>query len=105
MRALSQGLKLRLQTEDTVERHLRRRIKLLRGLCIKIRLLPGWPDRIVLLPGGRLVFFELKRPKGGKFEPRQERTHDMLRRLGFAVWVANTKEQINTIIEEHYAQS
>jgi hypothetical protein len=104
MRALSQGLRLRLQTEETVEKHLRKRIKLMRGLCIKIRLLPGWPDRLVFLHGGILAFFELKRPKGGKFEPRQLRIHVMLRGYGFAVYVANTKELIDKILDTHYAQ-
>jgi hypothetical protein len=104
MRALSQGLRLRLQTEETVEKHLRKRIKLMRGLCIKIRLLPGWPDRLVFLHGGILVFFELKRPKGGKFEPRQLRVHKMLRGFGFAVYVANTKEMIDEILDTHYAE-
>ena len=58
---------------------------------------PGWvgvPDRIVLLPGGRVLFVELKRPKGGEVRKLQEWWHDRLRRLGFAVWVIRSRSDI-----------
>jgi hypothetical protein len=87
-------------TEDTVERHLLKLVKSLRGLCIKIRFLRGWPDRIALLPGGRLVFFELKRPHGGQFEPLQLRIHKKLRDLGFPVFVCHTKDAIDQLLKE-----
>lgn len=34
------------------------------GLCIKMLSATGLPDRLVLLPGGRLAFIELKTPVG-----------------------------------------
>ncbi|EJA67892.1 hypothetical protein SEEN443_09394 [Salmonella enterica subsp. enterica serovar Newport str. CVM 19443] len=48
------------------------------------------PDRIVLLPGGRIVFVECKAP--GK-PPRadQQREHERLRALGFSVVVLGSK--------------
>ncbi|EBD6078502.1 VRR-NUC domain-containing protein [Salmonella enterica] len=48
------------------------------------------PDRIVLLPGGRIVFVECKAP--GK-PPRadQLREHERLRALGFTVVVLDSK--------------
>lgn len=48
------------------------------------------PDRIVLLPGGRIVFVECKAP--GK-PPRagQLREHGRLRALGFTVVVLDSK--------------
>jgi hypothetical protein len=85
----------RKQTEDAVETHLRKRVKRLQGLCLKLMLLTGFPDRLVLLPGGRILFFELKRPKGGKFEPRQPRVHKLLRDLGFRVYVCKTKDEVD----------
>ena len=88
----------RKQTEDAVEKHLRIRVKRLFGVCIKIQLLTGWPDRLVLLPEGRILFFELKRPKGGKFEPKQPRVHKMLRYLGFRVYVCKTKEEVDVAL-------
>lgn len=44
----------------------------------------GWPDRLVLLPNGCVVFVELKR-HGGKLSPKQKFVHQVLRSLGHAV--------------------
>lgn len=46
----------------------------------------GWPDRIFLIPGGRPLFIEFKRP--GE-EPRklQQQRHRILRKLGYDVEV------------------
>lgn len=90
----------RLADEATVENHLIRKVKALRGLSMKVRFVLGWPDRIVLLPGGTLVFFELKRPVGGVFEPLQERIHWRLRKMGFLVFVCNTKASVDEALEE-----
>jgi hypothetical protein len=73
----------------TLEKEIENKLRLLvarhKGLCLKW-VCPGWsgvPDRIVLLPGGRLVFVETKRPKGGKISPRQRWWADKLRGMGF----------------------
>ena len=73
--------------EKDIERALVARVKSCGGLCLKW-VCPGWsgvPDRIVLLPGGRIMFVELKRPKGGKISPLQQWWARKLRSLGF--WV------------------
>ncbi len=85
--------------ESTIESYLLTLVKLERGMSIKLRFMRGWPDRIVLLPGGILAFIELKRPKGGEFEPLQLRTHAMLRRLGFKVFTCYTKAEVATTIQ------
>lgn len=87
-------------TEDNVEEYLRKQVKLLRGMCIKLNPFgyAGIPDRLVLLPGGIVVFFELKRPVGGRFEPLQQRWHSKLRQLGFHVFVCNTKASVDTAL-------
>lgn len=54
-----------------------------------VKLLPsvaGLPDRIVLLPYGRLVFVELKQERG-RVRPIQTAIHGKLRQLGFDVRV------------------
>lgn len=87
----------KLTTEDTIEGYLQDRVKALTGTCIKLPSMwyPGIPDRLVLLPGGRMLFVELKRPVGGKFEPRQPLWLRKLARLGFPVFVCHTKESVD----------
>ena len=73
--------------EREIESKLRQPIKQLGGLCLKL-VCPGFigvPDRLILLPGGRVVFVELKAP-GKKERPRQVYVHGLLRRLGFTVF-------------------
>lgn len=58
------------------------------GLCLKFTSasMNGVPDRIVLLPGGRIVFIEFKTP-GAKPRPLQLRRIEQFRRLGFTVHI------------------
>ncbi len=58
----------------------------------------GWPDRMVLFDGGCTHYVELKRPKGGEFEPLQLFMHNKLRKLGFQVYVLNTKALVEDYI-------
>ena len=88
------------QLENEVEGHLRRRVEKVGGVCVKF--LPdfarGFPDRIVLLPGGVLVWVETKRPQGGVLSPVQKVQHVLLRRLGQRVEVVWTKDQADNLI-------
>ncbi|QKN23204.1 VRR-NUC domain-containing protein [Caproicibacterium lactatifermentans] len=59
----------------------------------------GMPDRIVLLPGGHIGFVEVKAP-GEKPRPLQLARHEMLRRLGFQVYLLDSIEQIGGVIDE-----
>ena len=49
------------------------------------------PDRMVLLPGGKLFFVEAKAP-GAKPTEAQLREHERLRALGQTVYVMDSKE-------------
>lgn len=78
------------ERERDIERALVGMVKRNGGLCLKW-VCPGWsgvPDRIILLPGGRVLFAETKRPQGGRVAPLQAWWADQLRRLGFRhVWI------------------
>lgn len=75
--------------EAGVEKKLVRAVKSVGGLCIKLpaSLYRGIPDRMVLLPGGVLVFIELKRSKTATTQKRtaihQARFKKLLTKLGF----------------------
>ena len=62
----------------------------------------GWngvPDRIVLFPGGRMAFVELKSP-GKVMRPLQMRRKRQLEHLGFKVFCVDGVEQIGGVIDE-----
>ena len=61
--------------------------------------LDGMPDRLVLLPGGKIGFVEVKAP-GKKPRPLQLHRHMQLRRLGYPVFVLDDKDQIKGILDE-----
>nr|DAE10579.1 MAG TPA: Nuclease [Myoviridae sp. ctMb725] len=87
--------------ESQIEARLSREVKHAGGLCLKW-VSPGCTgvmDRIVLLPGGRVIFVELKQP-GGRLSERQKWMADALARLGMAVRCLWNKEQVDKFLEE-----
>ena len=85
--------------ERDLERYTTMFIKLHGGLALKF-ISPGHagvPDRLVLMPGGKVCFMELKAP-GRKPRPLQVRRIEQLRALGFKVYVVYGKEEIGGII-------
>lgn len=88
------------ESEKLVERTLYNYTKEKGGLCIKL-LTPffqGLPDRLVLLPGGKAVFVELK-TTGEKPRKIQVLVMDKLRRLGFPVYVIDTCEKAKECVD------
>lgn len=87
--------------EKQIEARLVERIKERGGLCLKW-VCPGWagvPDRIVLLPGGKIYFVELKRPKDGSLSPRQEWWGEKLTGLGFEYYTIWDYADLTLFIE------
>lgn len=87
--------------EKMIEQKFTAAVRTAGGLALKFAS-PGFdgvPDRIVLLPGGRMAFVEVKAP-GKKPRPLQEARHRLLRRLGFKVYVLDDAGQIGGIIDE-----
>jgi hypothetical protein len=80
--------------EKTVEDRLVKLVKEAGGKAPKCeRLGKNWPDRIPLLPYGRMCFVELKRPEGTE-GVGQELVRKMLTRLGFDCFCLYTLEQV-----------
>ena len=87
--------------EKSIEQKLVREVKAAGGVCPKL-VCPGYdgmPDRMVLLPDGRLGFVEVKAP-GKKPRLLQTARHQMLEHLGFKVYVLDRPEQIGGILKE-----
>ena len=85
--------------EKDIEAKLRKVVERHGGLCLKW-VCPGWsgvPDRMILLPSGRLMFAELKRPKGGKVEELQKWWRRRLTAFGFDCWVVLNERDIRTL--------
>jgi hypothetical protein len=61
------------------------------------------PDRLFILPGGRMFFCEFKR-EGQKPTPPQEREHHRLRQHGVSVWVIDNVDDglrtVDTMLEQ-----
>jgi hypothetical protein len=82
--------------EKQVEQALRQRVKELGGTCEKFTS-PGRravPDRIVTLPGGRVIFVECKAP-GKRPTLTQVLDHERRRALGCDVRVIDSIEAAN----------
>ncbi len=87
--------------EQEIELQLVRAVKNMGGRAVKF-MSPGFdgmPDRLVLLPGGRCGFVEVKAP-GKKPRALQVVRHEMLKELGFKVYVLDTIGQIEEIIDD-----
>ena len=87
--------------EKTIEAKLVQAVRTKGGLAPKFTS-PGFdgvPDRLVLLPGGKLAFIELKAP-GKELRPLQVRRKRQLEALGFLVYCIDRPEQIGGIIHE-----
>ncbi len=87
--------------EKTIETKLVQAVRAKGGLAPKFTS-PGFdgvPDRLVLLPGGKIAFIELKAP-GKTLRPLQVRRKRQLEALGFSVYCIDRPEQIETVLQE-----
>ena len=87
--------------ESVVEKRLATEVKKRGGLAVKF-VSPGFngvPDRLVLFPGGRMAFVELKAP-GETMRPLQQYRAKQLTERGFRVYTVDCKERIGGIVDE-----
>ena len=87
--------------EKEIEKKLIQAVKQAGGICPKL-VSPGFdgmPDRMVLLPNGKIGFVEVKATGENPRLLRFSR-HRLLRRLGFLVYVLDDAEQIGGMLDE-----
>jgi len=87
--------------EKKIEREVVNAVRAKGGLALKL-ISPGFdgvPDRIVLMPNGRIAFVELKAP-GRKMRSIQIKRKRQLESLGFSVYCIDRPEQIGGALDE-----
>jgi hypothetical protein len=86
-------------SEKEIEKYLIRRSKELGLLCLKYTnpSLIGFPDRIILLPSGRLIWVELK-SKGKKPSAIQLARFSEMKRKGHEVKIIDSKMGIDSLM-------
>ena len=87
--------------EKYIEKKLVAEVKKMGGIVAKFVSpgLDGMPDRLVLLPHGKMAFVELKAPRK-KPRPLQIRRIRQLQKLGFTCYVIDDVQQIGGILSE-----
>ena len=87
--------------EKYIETKLVKAVKSMGGLALKF-VSPGFdgvPDRLVLLPGGKIACIELKAP-GETLRPLQGRRKRQLEGLGVLGYCRDGPEQIGGLLDE-----
>ncbi|HEM4925534.1 TPA: VRR-NUC domain-containing protein [Streptococcus suis] len=87
--------------EKQIEQKLVREVKNRDGLCIKLMGMVGIPDRMVLMPNGKIGFVEVKAPDK---KPRaiQIKRMKQLSALGFLCFVLDDVSEIGEILDAIY---
>lgn len=93
--------KVNFLRENRIEKRLKDEIKKIGGKALKFVSpgVSGVPDRIVLLPHGKIFFIELKAP-GEKLKPLQVHRAKELIDLGFNVRCLDSIESVLQFISE-----
>ena len=84
--------------EATLERRCGAFVRREGGWSLKLwPTVSGLPDRLVLMPVGRVYFVEFK-TLTGRVSPIQKRVHAVLDRLGFPVFVVRTFDEFKEVL-------
>ena len=86
--------------EKQVEQALRKAVRARGGLAVKFVSpgLDGVPDRIILMPGGRIAFAEIKAP-GNKMCQLQVKRKRQLESLGFPVYCVDSIAMVGHVLD------
>lgn len=84
--------------EAALERYLFNRVRGLGGMAIKMApTVKGLPDRLIILPFGRMYLVELK-ADGGKLSPTQQHWHTRVGQMGVDVYVLTGLAEIDEFL-------
>lgn len=88
-------------SEKQIEQKLVAEVRRRGGMALKFvsPSYSGMPDRLILLPDGKVAFVEVKAP-GKKTRSLQVKRHATLRKLGFQVFVLDAASDIPVILKE-----
>lgn len=86
-------------SEKAIEKYLVEKVKTIGGVCLKYSNpnMDGYPDRLVVLPGGRTSWVELK-SKNKKPTKLQMLRHKQLADMGHNVNVVDSKNNVDYLI-------
>lgn len=92
--------------EKKLEQRLVKVVERNGGMCWKFISpgTPGVPDRICLLPGGRIIFVEMK-AEWGRMANIQKYRKDQLTRLGYDARTIKGETQLQNFIQELEARA
>lgn len=90
------------ELEANIEARMCKYIEGLGGLALKLVLASerGFPDRTFLLPGGLVLFVEVKRPKECKVYHQQIIWQERLRKRGFRSEFVTSMKEVAAIVKE-----
>ena len=83
--------------ESKIEKSLKNKVQNMGGIALKFVSpgIAGVPDRIVLIPNGKVVFVELKAP-GKTMRPIQLKRKSQLEYLGFKVYLIDSLQGVDS---------
>lgn len=86
--------------EKQLEKYFTRVLEMKKCLCWKFVSpgVAGVPDRIVILPWGRVIFVELKAP-GKRLRKLQKVRREQLKEQNVDVWVIDSKEKVDKFVQ------
>lgn len=102
MSGISVGTSTIYMFEKQLEEKLNKKIREAGGLSLKFSS-PGYvgvPDRIILMPNGRIYFVEMKRHRGKRVLGMQKHVFEKFETLGFKVYILDSMREIEKFMKE-----
>ena len=87
-------------SEKVLEARLRKAVEARGGKALKLlsQLHRGLPDRMILLPGGWIIFVEIK-TTGKRPTELQRHCHEQLRQMDFLVFVVDSEITLKAVLD------